>query len=88
MLHKNLYTALTQLSGAVENLSRSSSSFADTKEDILKKKKKTKKKQAKESGSGGINDSGAEQRCVSFHLDKQTYSYNLMDYKDSKIFTV
>ena len=47
MLHKNLYTALTQLSGAVENLSRSSSSFADTKEDILKKKKKTKKTRPK-----------------------------------------
>jgi len=47
MLHKNLYTALTQLSGAVENLSRSSSSFADTKEDILKKKKKQKKNRPK-----------------------------------------
>lgn len=30
----------------------------------------------------------AERRDVSFHLDKQTYSCNLMDYKDSKIFTV
>lgn len=68
----------------MDSLSRSSSSFTYTKEALLKKKKK----KAKESGSGGVNDSGTEKRCVSFHLDKQTYSYNLMDYKDSKIFTV